>query len=151
MRRVALALATVVLAMVLTSGVALAVNQIKCPNRDGDRCIGTAKMDEMIGSRGDDTIRGRGGADIIEGRGGSDEMHGERGNDRVVAARCGLSTGAKIFGGRGNDDVTVTSDCGALAVVPPPDKVDCGPGYDVVRGVDPDDRISPDCEQVIRQ
>ncbi len=151
MRRMALVSAAVVLAMVLAGGVALAANGIKCPNGGGDRCIGTANADEMIGSRNDDTIRARGGADTIRGRSGSDEIHGELGGDRIVAARCALPGGAEVFGGRGNDDITVTSDCGQLTVVPPPDKVDCGPGYDVVRGVVPEDRIAADCERVMRQ
>ena len=142
---------SVVLAMALAGGVALAANGIKCPNGGGDRCIGTAGADEMAGSRNDDTIRGRGGADTIKGRGGSDEVHGELGGDRIVATRCALPGGAEVFGGRGNDDITVTSDCGQLAVVPPPDRVDCGPGYDVVRGVAAEDRIAADCERVVRQ
>lgn len=151
MRRVALVSVSVVLAMVLAGGVALAANGIKCPNGDGGRCIGTAGADEMAGSRNDDTIRGRGGADTIKGRGGSDEIHGELGGDRIVATRCALPGGAEVFGGRGDDDITITSDCGQLAVVPPPDRVDCGPGYDVVRGVAPEDRIAADCERVVSQ
>ena len=143
--------AAMLLALLLASGVALAANKIDCPNKNGDRCVGTARADEMIGSRNDDTMRGRGGADVIKGRRGSDEMHGERGADKIVAARCGLGGGADVFGGRGDDDITITSDCGMLAVVPPPDRVDCGPGYDVVRGAVPGDRIDPDCERVIEQ
>lgn len=128
---------------------ALAANGLKCPNRGEDRCVGTAQPDEMVGSRNDDTIRGRAGADTIRGRGGSDDVPGEVDGDTIVAARCGLPRGADIFGGRGNDDITVTSDCGDLAIVPPPDRVDCGPGQDVVRGVVPEDRIDDNCEQVV--
>jgi Ca2+-binding RTX toxin-like protein len=83
----------VTVVMAVASGTALAANGIKCPNRDGDRCVGTAQPDEMVGSRGDDTIRGRAGADTIRGRGGSDELHGEIGGDTIVAARCGLPRG----------------------------------------------------------
>lgn len=150
-RRIALVSAAVLLATLLAGGVALAANTIDCPNRDGDRCVGTPRADEMVGSRNNDTIRARGGADFIDGRRGSDEMHGEVGADTIVAAECALPRGARIFGGRGDDDVTVTSDCGALTVVPPPDRVDCGPGYDVVRGAVPEDRIDPDCERVFEQ
>ena len=147
-------LVAVVVAMARAGGVAMAANQIDCPNRDGGRCIGTAQPDEIIGSRDDDTIGGRAGADLIRGRGGSDELRGEVGGDEIVAARCALGRGgggADVFGGRGGDDITITSDCGDLAVVPPPDRVDCGPGYDVVRGAVPEDRIDDDCERVVPQ
>ena len=140
------------LLLLTVGGAALAANQIECPNRDGGRCIGTANADEMIGSRGEDTIRGRGGPDLIKGRHGSDEIHGETGGDTVVAARCALGGGADVFGGRGDDDITITSDCGDLTSVPPPDKVDCGPGRnDVVRDAVPEDRIDESCERVIPQ
>ena len=139
------------LLLLTAGGAALAANQIECPNRDGGRCIGTLQPDEMIGGRSDDTIRGRAGADTIDGRRGSDELHGEVGGDTIVAARCALGGGADVFGGRGGDDITITSDCGDLAVVPPPDRVDCGPGYDVVRGAVPEDRIDDDCERVVPQ
>ena len=147
-------LVAVVVAMATAGGVAMAANQIDCPNRNGDRCIGTGQPDEMIGSRFDDIIRGRGGADFIDGRRGSDQLRGEVGGDEIVAARCALGRGgggADVFGGRGDDDITITSDCGDLTVVPPPDRVDCGPGYDVVRGAAPGDRIDPNCERVVRQ
>lgn len=98
MRRVTLASVSVVLAMVIAGGVALAANEIKCQNGDGGRCIGTAGADEMAGSRNDDAIRGRGGADIIKGCGGSDEIHGELGRDRIVATRCALPGGAEVLG-----------------------------------------------------
>jgi Ca2+-binding RTX toxin-like protein len=137
------------LLLVLASGVALAANRIDCPNRDGGRCVGTANADEMVGSPGEDTIRGRGGPDLIKGRRAGDELHGETGGDEIVAARC--APGTEIFGGRGDDVVKVTSDCGNLTIVPPSDKVDCGPGYDVVRGALPDDRIDDNCERVVPQ
>jgi len=142
---------SVVVATVVAGGTAMAAGEIRCPNTEGDRCIGTAQPDEMLGSHGDDVIRGRAGADSITGRGGSDGMHGEVGNDTIVATECGLPRGTDVFGGRGNDDITITSDCGDFAIVPPPDWVDCGPGYDVVRGAAPGDRIADDCERVIRQ
>jgi Ca2+-binding RTX toxin-like protein len=152
MKRIAILGVLVGTLLLLTAGgAALAANQIECPNRDGGRCIGTPQPDEMIGGRGDDTIRGRAGADTIDGRRGSDELHGEVGGDTIVAARCALGGGADVFGGRGGDDITITSDCGDLAVVPPPDRVDCGPGYDVVRGAVPEDRIADDCERVVPQ
>jgi Ca2+-binding RTX toxin-like protein len=144
-------LVAMVVAMATAGGVAMAANQIDCPNRNGDRCIGTAQPDEMIGSRDDDTIRGRAGADLIRGRGGSDELRGEVGGDTIVAAKCGLPRGADVFGGRGDDDITITSDCGDLTIVPPPDRVDCGPGYDVVRGAAPGDRIDANRERVVPQ
>lgn len=139
------------LLLLTAGGAALAANQIECPNRDGGRCIGTANADEMIGSQAEDTIRGRGGPDLIKGRRGGDELHGETGGDTIVAARC-AAPGTDIFGGRGDDDIIVTSDCGDLTIVPPADRVDCGPGRnDVVRGVLPDDRIDESCERVVPQ
>jgi Ca2+-binding RTX toxin-like protein len=150
-QRAVVVLLAVAMVLVVAGGTALAANGIKCPNRGVDRCVGTAQPDVMVGSRGDDTIRGRAGADTIRGRGGSDALHGEVGGDTIVAARCALGGGADVFGGRGGDDITITSDCGDLAVVPPPDRVDCGPGYDVVRGAVPEDRIADDCERVVPQ
>ena len=45
---------SVVVATVVAGGAALAAEEIRCPNRDGDRCVGTAQPNEMISSRGDD-------------------------------------------------------------------------------------------------
>ena len=156
MQRTVVVLVTMFVAMVVAGGTAMAANEIKCPNpnRYGDPCVGTPRPDEMVGTRNDDTIRGRAGDDTIRGgRGGSDALHGEVGGDTIVAARCGVGGGTDVFGGRGNDDITITSDCGDLHVhvVVPPDRVDCGAGYDLVRGVNSGDRIADDCEQVIAQ
>ena len=57
----------VVNAMATAGGVAMAADQIDCPNRDAGRRIGTGQPDEMIGSRFDITIRGRGGSDEVRG------------------------------------------------------------------------------------
>lgn len=149
MRRITLVLVTTVVALVVASGVALAANRIDCRNQDDGRCIGTPKDDEIIGTRKAETIRGRGGSDLIKGRGGGDKLRGERGHDTIVAPRCSFP-GAQVFGGRGNDNITIAGDCGWLTVVPPPATVDCGPGKDVVRGVHRGDKIAANCERVIR-
>jgi outer membrane murein-binding lipoprotein Lpp len=49
-RRTILLLAVVATATLLTSGIALAVNKISCPNKDANLCIGTKDPDVMSGT-----------------------------------------------------------------------------------------------------
>src|SRR3712207_879154 len=92
MRRVALVLAAMALALVLASGVAWAVNRI---DTDGpDTLRGTNRADNLSGKAGNDVLFGLGGRDNLRGGSGKDLVFG--GSDRR------LSGGDKnLVGGRG--------------------------------------------------
>jgi Ca2+-binding RTX toxin-like protein len=110
MRRTGLLSMTVVILMVLASGVALAAT-INGNNLD-NKLVGTDKPD---------TMRGYDGADLMYGRGSRDLMHGGHGGDRMF----GGSGADKVYAGAGNDYVSVINDNSG-------DFVDCGIGYDTV-------------------
>lgn len=149
MRRMGSLLATMALGVVLTCGVALAANKIDCRDQPDGRCTGTPRADVIVDTRRDETIRGLGGDDTIRGGDGRDALLGGRGGDRIVADRCSLPDGVAVRGGRGDDAIDITSDCGGLTVVPPADRVDCGPGDDTVRGAARRDGVAADCERVL--
>ena len=174
MRRVALVLAAMALALLLASGVALALNK--------------------IGTNGPDTLRGTNGNDNLIGKGGSDELHSLAGRDNLLSGAgkdCLLCAtrqfrgfaGEKILlGGPGNDFVLggkgsesglggegndLLSDPGdrefskdrysggpgneVIDVVHfrgASDLVVCGSGFDRVVA-DSNDVVAPDCEKVV--
>jgi Ca2+-binding RTX toxin-like protein len=103
MRRLLLLLAAMALALVVASGVALAVNK-----------IGTNGPDTLRGTNGDDNLVGRGGNDRLFSLAGDDTLLGGLGKDvvfggRIVGSCCqdnDFSGGDKnVVGGPGNDDV----------------------------------------------
>lgn len=68
---------------------------------------------------------------------------------RIVVGECYPD---RAFGGRGEDVIDVYDGC--VAIDPPTteelrDLVDCGPGFDVVRHVGPEDEIADECERKI--
>jgi RTX calcium-binding nonapeptide repeat (4 copies) len=167
MRHVVLVLAAMALALLLASGVALAVNK-----------IGTNGPDRLRGTNGEDNLLGRRGNDILIGLGGSDNLLGGPGKDIVLGSRGG---DAKLLGGSGNDGIIagqgsdialgergndflldgslresshdnfsggVGNDLLWVSHVPAfEDTVVCGRGFDRV-GADPKDVVAPDCEKV---
>lgn len=150
MRKTAMVFLVAMLATLAAGGTALAADRIECRDRPDGRCTGTERDDALFGTREAETIRGLGGSDSIRGGGGSDTLVGGDGGDRIVASRCPPSPGTRVLGASGDDEITVANDCGNLAVVAPPDEVDCGPGRDAVSGVAPGDRIAANCERVVR-
>ena len=97
MRRLFVLLAAMALALVLASGVALAVNK-----------VGTNGPDTLGGTNEADNLIGRGGDDIIFGLRGSDNLLGGPGDDTLTGGTRlrPLDGGEKILvGGRGNDFV----------------------------------------------
>jgi Ca2+-binding RTX toxin-like protein len=96
MRRVALVLGAMALALVLASGVAWAVNE-----------IGTDGPDTLRGTNSDDNLSGEGGNDGLLGLGGSDNLTGEQGKDYVLGGneRIPLGGDKNLVGGPGNDEV----------------------------------------------
>ena len=153
MRRTFTLLASVALAMLLVSGAAWAANQIRCPNGEGEPCVGTGRADEIGGTRGADDIRALGGADVVRGGGGDDEVRGGSGADRIgFGFPCGST---ETFAGGGDDVINVADRCTYQGGPPPPevigDYVDCGPGRDVVRNVGRGDEIAEDCERKTKE
>ncbi len=74
MRRVVLVLVAMTLALLLASGVALAVVR-----------VGTNGTDVLLGTERPDTLLAKGGNDTVLGRGGDDEeLSGGTGNDRIL-------------------------------------------------------------------
>jgi Ca2+-binding RTX toxin-like protein len=139
MRRVALVLAAMTLALLLASGVALAVNK-----------VGTNGPDTLRGTNKADNLLGRGANDILIALAGDDNLQGERGKDIVFGGNeRRLSGGDKnLVGGSGNDSVigglgsdNVLGEEGNDAVVDGPDRefatdnVYAGDGNDVVAAV----------------
>ena len=149
MRRVVLVLGAMALALLLASGVALAVTELGGP---GD--------DTLVGTKGSDTLVGRGGSDRINGRAGKDVVVGGTGNDRLLNGDSGadfISGGPgadflvdgpirefdvdKLGGGDGND-ILVTWNIPVAR-----DIVGCGDGGDFA-DVDRRDVVGGDCEEV---
>jgi hemolysin type calcium-binding protein len=98
-RRTALLLASMTLAVLLASGVALAMNTIQCEKRSF--CEGTNERDRMLGTDEKNFMWARGDADILKGFDASDILGGEEGNDELYAGP-GLD---RIDPGRDNDSL----------------------------------------------
>jgi Ca2+-binding RTX toxin-like protein len=172
MRRVALVLTAMALALVLASGVALAVNKVGTNGPDtlrgtnkADNLLGRSANDILLALAGNDTLLGGPGKDIVYGgdenrqSGGNKNMVGGSGNDSVIGGR-----GSDIvLGEEGNDlvadgparefstdNVSGGEGNDVVAAVNRPafvDIVSCGGGFDRVI-VDRKDVLAPDCEKV---
>ena len=169
-------LAAVALALVLASGVALAVNE-----------VGTDGPDTLRGTNGADNLAGRGGNDAIFSLAGKDHVLGGPGKDFLLGGKLprgllrplggdkNISGGPgndAVFGGTGADDLsgddgndwlsdgafTESSEDNlsggggddVLDTINRPafrDNIVCGSGFDRVRA-DREDVVSPDCEKV---
>ena len=138
MRRTALGFVVGVLLLALASGMALAATQ-----------YGTNAPNRSFGTKGADVIYG--GDDLVFGHAGSGDRRGGSGNDSIDTGPCGYDG---IHGVSGNGFMNVTSSCIYTAEYPPPplqtDTVNCGPGFDNVRGAQREDESSTDCERVTR-
>jgi Ca2+-binding RTX toxin-like protein len=124
MRRVVLVVAGIALALVLASGVALALNEIGTTNGP-DTLRGTNGADNLLGEGANDVLFGLGGRDNLVGGPGKDwvlggnerrpqrgdkNLLGESGNDGVLGGRgsdnaVGGSGNDLVFGERGSDRV----------------------------------------------
>jgi hypothetical protein len=134
MRRAVLILATMMLGVMMLSGVVLAKN-----------VTGTNGGNELKGTNRADKIRGLGGQDYINGRAAADELYGARGKDKVRGQRGGdyINGGRdtdKLFGDRGND--TMKAKDGFK------DYVNCGAGANDKAYVDADLDTWVNCEDV---
>jgi Ca2+-binding RTX toxin-like protein len=127
-RRVALLLTMMAVALILGSGVALAAYFVG--TRFPDDLRGTSQDDEMYGLRASDDIRGRGGEDYIEGGTGPDELFGNNAGDEIYGGKGEDD----MFGGDGNDYLNSADDR-------PDDRVDCGGGTGDEAVVDTGDTV----------
>jgi Ca2+-binding RTX toxin-like protein len=133
---------------------------------------GTGDAETVLGTEGDDRCDGRGGADDLEGRGGDDVLIGGEGGDRLFGRfgadrLLGGDGDDELEGGRGRDVLDggpgvdqlnggfdpdmIAGGPGADEIVARgggADRIDCGPGVDVV-WVDSSDRVTG-CERVRR-
>jgi len=129
MRKMAIMLALVMVAIVAAGGVALAAT-----------ISGTHRDETLIGTGYADTMKARGGGDEVRGLGGSDQLYGNGGRDRVL----GGYGEDKLYGGNGNDRLRSQDVCSQTEAYR--DVVDCGPGKDFA-AVDFRDRVNRDnCE-----
>jgi hypothetical protein len=146
----------------------------------GRRIVGTSGNDTRSGSASSDVIFGRAGNDALSGLGGSDCLYGEAGNDRLLGGSGadrlfggpgadrldGGSANDRLVGAAGNDRLTdysgrddfsggagndvVDARDSSAAGRRVADAVRCGAGRDVA-SVDRRDRVSRDCERVVRR
>jgi hypothetical protein len=167
MRRTILLMVIMSLTLVSASGVALAAKQIDCSDDPAPLCVGTPNSDEIEGTdttrddiraqAGSDLVKARAGNDVVNSGWGSDLVYGQRGADLLRAGQCDND---RMVGGPGDDTINVSDECAFIAFAfavgfPVPasvgDKVECGPGFDVVRGVNEYDWVASDCERVVRE
>jgi Ca2+-binding RTX toxin-like protein len=173
MRRVALLLTVMAAALVLASGVALAVNRVGTNGPDTLR--GTDGADNLSGLRGEDKLLGKGGEDNLSGGAGKDVVLGgdERrpgGGDKNLAGGggndfVGAGRGSDNASGGDGNDLLVDGNLGessrdnlsggsgkdvifANHVPAFGDVVSCGGGFDRVLA-DRKDTVAGDCERVV--
>jgi hypothetical protein len=127
MRRTVLLMASMALTLLLASGVALAINEIRCRGGEcngtprNDKMLGTPRRDIVYGFKGDDRLFGRDAGDDLYGFGGSDIANGGDGADKL-----GGSDGRdSLYGGMGPDSLNGGNN---------PDHLDGGPGNDEIFG-----------------
>jgi Ca2+-binding RTX toxin-like protein len=116
MTKIVLLLASVALATLLASGVALAVTYIDCTT---DPCYGTPERDVISGTNEPETIKALGGndyvtawrgKDLVYGGDGADELDGHYGGDTIYGGPgadilYGANHSDTVYGGRGPDRI----------------------------------------------
>jgi Ca2+-binding RTX toxin-like protein len=122
----------------------------------GDTVSGGAGRDRLSGASGRDRLSGGSGADQVSGGGGGDRMSGGSRADRL----SGGAGNDRINGGAGGDRIRVGGGANRVsagggrdriaAANGRKDRISCGKGRDRVVA-DANDRVSPNCERVIRR
>jgi Ca2+-binding RTX toxin-like protein len=168
MRRFVLLLTVMAVTLVVSSGVALAVNKVGTNGPDTLRgtngadnllghggndvlyalggnknLVGGPGNDGVEGGLGSDTLLGGSGNDFADGGPGSDNISGGEGNDFVVDGERRGSAGATdiLTGGDGNDVLDAAGKPAGRGFLT------CGRGFDRVLA-DTEDVVAPDCEKV---
>lgn len=134
MRKGALMLLVMSIAMVLGSGVALAAT-FTCNTTD---CLGSPNADNIRGNDARNVIDARRGDDTVNGNGGNDELYGNV-DDDVLRGGMGID---EIYGGSGNDRVFGDSNTDYVFGGSGNDMVIGGPGVDEISGGPGNDRIN---------
>jgi Ca2+-binding RTX toxin-like protein len=83
MQRTVVLVASMALTVLLSCGMALALNAVDCEG-GGIRCVGTDRADLIRGSDDLDAIYGRDGGDTLKGRGEGDALLGHKGDDELL-------------------------------------------------------------------
>ena len=132
MRRVVLVLAAMALALLLASGVALAVTK-----------IGTDGPDTLKGTNAADNLLGKGGNDVLSSLAGRDTLLGEEGKDWVLGGNEQRPFGGvkNLVGGPGNDGVLGGEDPNTLTGNSGNDVVGGGPVSDKILGGEGNDYL----------
>ena len=99
MKRTMLLIASMMLALLVAAGVALAQDGVS--KTCNTNCSGTDRDDQLSGTSKRNMIKGRNGADQIEGNGAKDTLNGNLGADAVY----GGNGEDKLNGGGNNDFV----------------------------------------------
>jgi hypothetical protein len=133
MRKMVLVLASIALAVLLGSGVALAAN-VKGDEND-NVLTGTSSRDTINPFGGDDTVYALGGNDDVRHSYGNDYIFGGSGNDTL---RGGFDNDV-IWGGPGRDLI----DCAYL------ESRDKGEAYDTAYATRADGDVVVDCKTVV--
>jgi hypothetical protein len=112
-----------------------------------DRLSGASGRDRLDGGSGADRVSGGKGGDRMLGGKGADQLIGGAGNDRIVGGAGGdrirVGGGAnRVSAGGGRDRIAAANGR--------KDRISCGKGRDRVVA-DAKDRVSPNCERVIRR
>jgi Ca2+-binding RTX toxin-like protein len=136
MKRTTLLIASMMLALMVGAGVALAQDGVhKVCNTN---CHGTDRDDHLVGTANPNIIKGRKGADLIEGNGRKDTLYGNPGADALY----GGYGEDNLYGGGNNDYAQggyksdhISTGLGNDAVAAKDgfrDQIYCGSGYDRV-------------------
>jgi Ca2+-binding RTX toxin-like protein len=171
MRRTILLVVTMILTLLVASGVAWAVNKIGTNGPDtlrgtngNDNLLGRGGNDSLFAldgrdtllggpgkdwvdthpkefRRGDKNLQGGPGNDLVAGGRGSDNVLGDTGNDFLVEGSLREFSLDKVSGGDGNDVFLVDNAPAAK------DIATCGGGFDRVLA-DRKDLVVSDCERV---
>jgi Ca2+-binding RTX toxin-like protein len=173
MRRLFLLSTAMAVALVLASGVALAVTRIGTEGPDtlrgangDDQLVGKGGNDTLLALAGNDTLIGGAGKDVVNGGnlqepfGGDKNLVGGRGNDAVqgglgfdnLVAQEGndLMVGGEFDTPPMKDTLSAGAGNDVIDVLNEPagkDIVSCGGGFDRVLD-DSKDVVAPDCEKV---
>jgi Ca2+-binding RTX toxin-like protein len=132
MRRAILLLTMMAVTLVVTSGVALAVNK-----------VGTNGPDTLRGTNGADKLLGKGGNDVLFSLGGRDNLLGAGGKDWLLGGNEQRPLGGdkNLVGGPGNDGVQGGEDSDNLLGSSGNDFADGGPGSDNIVGGEGNDFV----------
>ncbi|MBA2782295.1 MAG: hypothetical protein M3514_05565 [Actinomycetota bacterium] len=137
MKRTTLLIASMMLALLVAAGVALAQDGVpkvcntNCSGTDGDdQLSGNASANVIKGRKGDDRIEGNRGKDTLNGNPGADAVYGDNGEDKLY----GGGNNDYVQGGSKNDYISTGSGNDAVAAKDGfKDQIDCGGGgYDRV-------------------